>query len=1370
MSFLDLLTNEEIPLDEEGFMEDDFGMDADDAADEEDDDALDDQSNIPDSISRLMEQEARTVNDKTGAPLSSFRILNEEEDQDDQETYENEEEDMKALEDDLENTIARGTKKRKRGRKPKARENPRVKHLMGQVNVAYVNRRFDDAFKMLHEVIQIDFKFAPAWRLLAVIHDEMGDPVKALQANFLAAHLTPKDSELWMRLAMASKAMNHIEDAIYCLNKAIAADPDDLNAWYERATLYAQQNRLQKAIDGFSTILRLRPLHMLVIKDLSKIYLSLKDAPRAISLFESALDADLKSPLSPPQTPVDSDEDETMVAELSLKPKERILRVGYDEVHMLAELYFEMKDYEKAFNAIRCVVLRVHGYDETEEDEDAFDETLLEFSGVPVELRAKLGICRLWMNDMAKAQFDVSEFPDHYYDVADAYSDRRMFESALDVLNIIERSEVPTPSKTWKKMAYCFQQLGHLESAAELYAAVVEDDAEDIESRFQLADVYNAMGDHELAENLVNEAQELSVAATQEIHSRATNVTVTVPHFVKPQAESSIKKAAASDDKVIAAAEEAQRARENRSSWAKMKILANLLDDPMKRADFSRTARAMISEFQSTKVFYPADRSKVFTGFNNRRRRWSPGPEGEREFGSLEIEKLQFSGLTFKDWFMAFCEYGKALSLEGKHEDAFNVLKSAFEANVFYHDEVKKQKLKMQMMAAAVHGRDFGKAIETIRWFCQHYPESQDPYRLYVAVVSRGGTDASTIFASQVGQKYLNRQIKGLEKGLQENSALFTLYAHILMSARSYSVAISYYARAFKQNPQDPILNMCLGIAYLHMAMQRRVKNRQLRIVQGFTFLFRYFELQKGCMEACYNLGRAFHQVGILDYAVEYYQKVLDGPQDHVSGNLKREAAYNLSLIYAASGSGSVAQLFDFDMLASRKESTTSKALSSSAPNLPCLIMQDTVLFSGPIYSYSVSNPTLRPAVRPDRAFEQDLRKRFGKQGSIERFLRLNNVKGRFGMQGKRNNVKLEITRSNITETILNEDGSSGAAIAVMKTANVGFALVNVSKTGTCRFTLREGSDNDALRKNVERLYEVGSRAQLSLWYTHFQQAKTLSADPKRWSSATMWEDYADAFRCGSPCSMADSERSGAKSYRSMLTMSKASWYRRAMPADDSQDAEDGVESQEASNSSELNKHPSLRTTAEDMTTSNTISRSESLETVSAVAEPAEPPEIIVSPPLESIHSNHQDTSSNILSDVSQLETKESEIVQAYDFASERGEASGSSFISSFYRDGPGGSKATASSLPSATSLSTIHTSPPATPPPEMEPENLPARISGAISSLNGMLVKTRNMQQCAIHILGEDQRGIESLKRLKEMADRLMKGLRDLGSLHLNQ
>lgn len=85
--------------------------------------------------------------------------------------------------------------------------------------------------------------------------------------------------------------------------------------------------------------------------------------------------------------------------------------------------------------------------------------------------------------------------------------------------------------------------------------------------------------------------------------------------------------------------------------------------------------------------------------------------------------------------------------------------------------------------------------------------------------------------------------------------------------------------------------------------------------------------LQSLLQEALFNIGRACHHVGLVSQAVIYYQRVLDTREDDYPipklpnensdpvenrkpgyCDLRREAAYNLHLIYKTSGAHDLAR------------------------------------------------------------------------------------------------------------------------------------------------------------------------------------------------------------------------------------------------------------------------------------------------------------------------------------------------------------------------------------------------------------------------------------------------------------------------------
>jgi general transcription factor 3C polypeptide 3 (transcription factor C subunit 4) len=79
-----------------------------------------------------------------------------------------------------------------------------VRHLLGVANVDYINKNFQSATEALKKVIQISPTVHQAWFTLGMIHDEMQEPNKAMHLYLVAAHLTPKDADLWRKLAVTS--------------------------------------------------------------------------------------------------------------------------------------------------------------------------------------------------------------------------------------------------------------------------------------------------------------------------------------------------------------------------------------------------------------------------------------------------------------------------------------------------------------------------------------------------------------------------------------------------------------------------------------------------------------------------------------------------------------------------------------------------------------------------------------------------------------------------------------------------------------------------------------------------------------------------------------------------------------------------------------------------------------------------------------------------------------------------------------------------------------------------------------------------------------------------------------------------------------
>jgi len=137
------------------------------------------------------------------------------------------------------------------------------------------------------------------------------------------------------------------------------------------------------------------------------------------------------------------------------------------------------------------------------------------------------------------------------------------------------------------------------------------------------------------------------------------------------------------------------------------------------------------------------------------------------------------------------------------------------------------------------------------------------------------------------------------------------------------------------------MITLSLALAYLHYALKRQSSNRHHLLVQGFSFLFAYYDFRKVSQipserqEGEFNVARAYHMLGLTHLAIPYYERVLriseemgegergggeggdgakggDGREQERGGaggeDFATEAAFALQGIWAAGGEVDLAQ------------------------------------------------------------------------------------------------------------------------------------------------------------------------------------------------------------------------------------------------------------------------------------------------------------------------------------------------------------------------------------------------------------------------------------------------------------------------------
>ncbi|XP_052891714.1 general transcription factor 3C polypeptide 3 [Anopheles moucheti] len=147
------------------------------------------------------------------------------------------------------------------------------------------------------------------------------------------------------------------------------------------------------------------------------------------------------------------------------------------------------------------------------------------------------------------------------------------------------------------------------------------------------------------------------------------------------------------------------------------------------------------------------------------------------------------------------------------------------------------------------------------------------------------------------------------------------LIANYHLNCSTYKYALNEYNKIYLAT-NDPLQAMMIAVTLTQIACQKFTKHKQQLIAQANVFMEKYLagrpeELRH---EAFYNLGRMYHQLGLLHLAVDYYKRVLNFDSPIVRENpqyldLKAETAFNLSFIYKHSGNHELARKYLHDYI-----------------------------------------------------------------------------------------------------------------------------------------------------------------------------------------------------------------------------------------------------------------------------------------------------------------------------------------------------------------------------------------------------------------------------------------------------------------------
>lgn len=341
-----------------------------------------------------------------------------------------------------------------------------------------INRSFEKTKEK--EKNHRDFRQVPSapepFQTLSMIY-ETDQPDKSLQFSLIAAHLSPKDADQWLRLANLSLEAGNIKQAITCYSKAIQASPTDISLYEERAKLQERNGDKRASLRGYMKLLnQLGPedgRHIInYAKVLARKFIQEDNNEQALEAMEHIF---AKCP------------------DL----------VTLEEVNVMTELLIALKNFYRCLD-ILAEYTTISIKDDTE---SSSDHRLLISCTMPedvvVDLKAKflISLIELGYIEISEPHLtnlleteDPEVSGDLYLDIAEALMGKREFERALVLLEPLVKSENFSLAAVWLRHAECWIGCRDIKRAVESYTIVRKLSPQHLGARIELAKLHSITG------------------------------------------------------------------------------------------------------------------------------------------------------------------------------------------------------------------------------------------------------------------------------------------------------------------------------------------------------------------------------------------------------------------------------------------------------------------------------------------------------------------------------------------------------------------------------------------------------------------------------------------------------------------------------------------------------------------------------------------------------------------------------------------------------------------------------------------------------------------------------------------------------------
>ncbi|KAI3870567.1 hypothetical protein MKX03_022760 [Papaver bracteatum] len=754
---------------------------------------------------------------------------------------------------------------KKKGRKKGSRNklSSEISEKLGEAYIFFAKRQYEEAIAILMmDVIKHAPNLSETYHTLGLIYEEFGDKRRAINFYMIACHMAPKEhSSLWKRLVALSIEQGYAGMAAYCLSKAIQADPEDCGLKLDRAALHIELGEYQKAAEEYKRIVRLFPENVEARKMAAKMLHSCGQVEQSISILE-----------------------DYMKDRMSKDPE-------WSVIDLLATILMENNENFKALEKI-----------EHARSIYCFKEQL------PLSLSVKAGICHVHLGNIQQAENlfvnlqmkHNGENTGFITDVANTFKNLGHYDTALKYYFLLEGIDQNGKGLLHMKIA---QSITFFKKS--LGTKAMEGN---VDARLILASLLNEEEDNgdevikllSPPENLASTCDASSMLFKPWWNNAEVKMQLARVYHSKGMLEDFVEAILSPVRETLFIKSLNQKVRsKKRLSKRDVSERAKLPDDRHHAEYVVRGIRPLAAPSELLKASRAKKSLQKKAALKEQRKAaviaagqdWYSDDDSDEEPQQQALREPPLPKLL-KDveHYQLILDLCKALTTLRRNLEALEIINVSLRLadNTIPLD--KKQELRSLGAQIAYNTTDPTSGYDCARFIVQQHPRSFAAWNCYYKVISRL-------------ENRLAKNVKFLHNMRCTHTDCIPpmiIFGHQLTNISQHQAAAREYLEAYKLMPDSSLIILCVGTALINLALGFRLQNKH---------------------QSLYNVGRACQHVGLVTLAVSYYEKVLEMRQkdctipklpNEESGiqetkksgycDLRREAAYNLHLIYKKSG------------------------------------------------------------------------------------------------------------------------------------------------------------------------------------------------------------------------------------------------------------------------------------------------------------------------------------------------------------------------------------------------------------------------------------------------------------------------------------